>query len=100
MPDSQTVTIVRKVPGGKLVRMEVTSATVAGPIERVKITGDFFLHPEETLERLRSAIESSPLPLDADALTARLERIMAEDNAEAIGFAPGDLVSMLAEALA
>ena len=39
-----------KVPGGKLIKVTVSSKN--NIIEEIKITGDFFLHPEESIEEL------------------------------------------------
>ncbi len=49
-----------KVREGKLVKVEVEYDEV---IRKIKITGDFFLHPEEILEK----IEKSTLGLKKDA---------------------------------
>jgi lipoate-protein ligase A len=43
-----------KVEGGKLVKAQVEKGD--GWILRVKITGDFFIHPEEFLEELEEAL--------------------------------------------
>lgn len=80
--------------------MEITHTEPPGRIIQAKITGDFFLHPEETLELLTEVIQAATLPLDPVALQAQLETVLAENNAQAIGFQPADLVSMLEEALA
>lgn len=50
----------KKVVGGKLVRVEVEFSSQPGEsdckITRVKITGDFFLHPEERLGQLEESL--------------------------------------------
>lgn len=89
--------ITRKIPGGKLVRL---SLTFSGRIESVKITGDFFLYPEDTLEALTTAIRNASLPLNSDDLTAQLNQILAETDSQFIGVNVSDLVSMLQEILA
>ena len=43
-----------KVAGGKLVRVQLVKKE--GRIEKLKITGDFFLHPEELIEDLEKAL--------------------------------------------
>jgi len=43
----------RKVPGGKLIRIKVVFSDI---IESVQITGDFFLHPEDSLLKIEEAI--------------------------------------------
>jgi len=43
-------TIIRKVPGGKMFKVEMQIENEK--IIRIQITGDFFIHPEEGLELL------------------------------------------------
>lgn len=89
-------TALYKVPGGKLIRVDVTCSD---RIEQVRITGDFFLHPEETLEALETALTGVPLPLDRAALAARLAAILAEQEATLFGATPEDLVAALTAAI-
>jgi lipoate-protein ligase A len=44
-----------KVPGGKLIK--VSASIRNGLIEEIKITGDFFLHPEESIEALEEKLK-------------------------------------------
>ena len=48
-------TASRKIPGGKMVKVSVEYGYV---LENVKITGDFFLHPEESIEDIERAVLS------------------------------------------
>ena len=89
-------TIERKIPGGKLVRLDVT---FSNRIENLKITGDFFLHPEEMLDVLVNACIGLPIPFDAETLKKNLNLAMQNMNAEFIGVAIEDLISMLEEAV-
>jgi lipoate-protein ligase A len=92
----KTATLTRKIPGGKLVRLDLT---YSDHIESAKITGDFFLHPEDTLETLVTVIQGTALPINPTALTAKLEQVLADNNAQLIGASPADLVAILQEAL-
>ena len=89
-------TIERKIPGGKLVRLEVT---FSHRIEHVKITGDFFLHPEEMLDILVNACIGLPIPFDADMLRKNLDLAMQSQDAQFVGVSIDDLISMLEEAV-
>lgn len=89
-------TALYKVPGGKLIRVDVACSD---RIEQVRITGDFFLHPEETLEALEAALTGVPLPPDRAALTARLAAILTEQEATLFGATPEDLVAALTAAI-
>ena len=68
-------------------------------VEGIKITGDFFLHPEETLERIESCLIGAALPLDRAALTGCIDACLQDDQAELIGVSPADIVDTLAEAV-
>lgn len=50
---------VYKIPGGKLVKIELEEK--AGKIRKVKITGDFFMHPEEIIGELEKNLVHCPL---------------------------------------
>ena len=93
----KTGAATRKIPGGKMVRVEVA---YDAQIESVKITGDFFLHPEETLELIQQTIIGSVLPLQKNELVERIDKLLLEQNAEFIGANVADLIDILAEALA
>jgi lipoate-protein ligase A len=86
----------QKIPGGKLIRIDVQFSE---RIERIKITGDFFLDPEETLDRIEETLTGVPLPLDRPALSQRITDLLVEMHAELIGAAPEDIIATLAEAI-
>jgi lipoate---protein ligase len=92
----KTGTATRKIPGGKMVRVEVTYDT---KIETVKITGDFFLHPEETLELIQQTLTGCHLPIRKNELIDDIENLLVEQKAEFIGASVIDLINILAEAL-
>jgi lipoate---protein ligase len=101
---SQTATIVRKIPGGKMVRVDVRFSDT---LEYVRITGDFFLFPEDVIDQLEAALVGTRLPLDFPALpgghrddvVSKIEAILQANQAELYGVSPQDIVSMLEEAL-
>ena len=45
---------VYKIPEGKLVKIELE--TVDNEIKKIKITGDFFLYPEEIISKLEESL--------------------------------------------
>jgi len=92
----KTGTASRKIPGGKMMRVEVA---YDAQIETVKITGDFFLHPEETMELIQQTIIGCHLPINKDELINNLENLMLKQKAEFIGASVIDLINILAEAL-
>lgn len=92
----KTGTATYKVPGGKLLRIDLT---YENSIDAVKLTGDFFLHPEEALETITSALCALALPLDADEAIQQVEAALAAQNAQLIGATARDIVHTLGEAL-
>jgi lipoate-protein ligase A len=78
-----------KVPDGKLIKVKLWVSS--GKISDIKILGDFFLHPEETLQKLEDSLvgliaeETSIERTIAKALTsATLIGATAADIAKAI----------------
>ncbi len=86
----------QKVKEGKLVKVEVEYDRI---IRRIKITGDFFLHPEDVLDR----IEESMIGLEKDAsietIASIIQRIAQAHDAQMIGIGPESLASVIREAL-
>ncbi|MEM0437885.1 MAG: hypothetical protein QXU54_01145 [Candidatus Micrarchaeia archaeon] len=84
--------VERKVSGGKLVRIsaEFNGDTLAS----LRITGDFFIHPEEHL----LTIESSLVGTHISSLRERIEKACAQRGAQCIGFSAQDIYEMLVEA--
>jgi lipoate-protein ligase A len=80
-----------KVPGGKLVVADLEVAD--GLLKAPRISGDFFLEPDEALEAVNTALDGLPAALEAHDIAARVERglprgtVMLGVSAEAIGIA-------------
>jgi lipoate-protein ligase A len=70
-----------KVPGGKLVRvdLEITDAKIS----KIKISGDFFLHPEEDIAIIEKAALN--MPLNEIELTNKINRRLTERKIESVG---------------
>ncbi|MFH1073216.1 MAG: hypothetical protein V1743_07350 [Nanoarchaeota archaeon] len=89
-------TATRKVEGGKLVRIDVSFGK---SIQEVRITGDFFLHPEDTILELERTLSHAALPLQKELLEKDIQETIAKHHAVLIGLSAADLVSVLEEAL-
>jgi lipoate---protein ligase len=52
-----------KVPGGKLLRIDadIKGGKEGDIIQSIRITGDFFMHPEDALERIEKALSRVPI---------------------------------------
>lgn len=81
-----------KVPGGKLLRAEIEFDEI---IRSVQITGDFFLHPEESLLEIEHAITGSSVRETESELMEKIEAIVREKQIEILGFTPQDLAKFL-----
>jgi lipoate-protein ligase A len=80
-----------KVPGGKLVVADVDLHD--DRLQNVRVSGDFFLEPDDALERIDAALEGLPAGLEARDLAARIDAelpagtFMFGFSAEAVGIA-------------
>jgi lipoate-protein ligase A len=89
----KTNSITRKF--GKLLRLDVT---YTDRIEALKITGDFFLHPEEILDEIVSELTGVAVPIQKDVLLRKTRYILNSNEAEMIGISMEDIINTLDEA--
>ena len=87
--------VEEKVPGGKLLCIKVD--TQKDSILSVKISGDFFVHPEESITKLESCFTGLKLPLDESALRQKLQN--STSGVLLIGFEIEDLIRLLKKAI-
>lgn len=87
---------IKKISGGKLIRVDVVYSQ---KIERVKITGDFFLHPEELITFIEESLAGAEIPLSEELLVKRVDAVLQDNHATIIGFSPADLISVLMDAV-
>ncbi len=85
---------IKKVEGGKLLKVAVEFDPEA--IVSVKITGDFFLHPEDTLPFIEASLAGSPLA--AAEIESRVQRIVADKGALMVGITPAAIAEAVLEA--
>lgn len=86
-----------KAPGGKLLRVRLTVTEHVTPplITSLRLTGDFFMHPEEAILDLEERLAG--VPLEAYALSERLQAFL-ETGVEIIGASVEDIVHVLLSA--
>jgi lipoate---protein ligase len=77
--------------GGKLVRIRLKEEN--GIIRSVKITGDFFLVPEDSLPKLEKMLED--VPIREQELRLLVDRFFRGTEAQALGMGPDDLVKAI-----
>ncbi len=88
---------VEKIPGGKLLSLD--ARVEEGVIVNVKITGDFFLHPEERVEALERACENVRADFDWVVLQRKLDDAVRDNGITLFGISTQDIVRVLAKAL-
>jgi len=84
-----------KVYGGKLIRVSLT--VEAGVIVDLKITGDFFMHPEESIVGLEAHLRG--LTVDAASLSEHIEDYLKRNRVEMLGASSKDFATAILRAL-
>ena len=82
---------VFKVQGGKLLKISLEHS--GGWIENVRIAGDFFLHPEESVGLVEKGLQGAAL--DESSLKGKIEAIVKKNSLKLFGFAPADLAAAI-----
>ena len=80
-----------KVKGGKMIRISLSDSH--GKIGEIKITGDFFLHPEELIEELEEMLVGKPL--NAQDLARYIRSLMQDRDATLLGASPEDFAKCI-----
>jgi hypothetical protein len=83
-----------KVHGGKLVKCQL-KVDDEGELLKVNFFGDFFLHPEEEIERLEAALTVVSLK----ELPHWTEELFGEDGFELVGVGPKDFRAVVEAAI-
>jgi lipoate-protein ligase A len=74
---------VYKVPNGKLLKISLDYDKNTNKINNVRITGDFFAYPEESIELIEEELIN--LKLDKIKLFNKIQSFIDEYNIELIG---------------
>jgi len=82
-----------KVPGGKLVVIDFD--LVGGTLANARVTGDFFLFPDDAIHVINAALNGAA-PGD---VAARVRAALPPD-CELLGFGPDDVAEAVRRALA
>lgn len=81
--------IVHKVPRGKMLRIEADITDSV--IKNIKITGDFFIHPEETITEIEDFLKDKKV----QDIEKDLSNFLNKKNIRIIGFNLQDLQEAL-----
>lgn len=83
-----------KVPNGKLLKIFLEEHD--GKIAAIKITGDFFAHPEEIIEKLEMCLIGTPV--ESAALTKRMHDFFAREPSMLFGLDEASIVTTILSA--
>lgn len=86
----------QKVREGKLVKVEIECGE---SISKIKITGDFFLHPEDVLEEIERSMLGLRKDADTEDIASRIRSTAEAHGAQMIGIGAESLASVIKEAL-
>jgi lipoate-protein ligase A len=81
---------VLKVEKGKLIK---TFLDYNGKINEIKITGDFFVHPEEGIEMLEKELVGKEL--DRNVLLEKIDNFFRKNEIKLFGIDPESLVTAI-----
>ena len=81
---------IYKVPDGKLLKINITYDKKNKSIDRIKIMGDFFAYPEESIDIIEKKLQKTTI--SKSCLTKRIDQIINENNIQFIGL---DLESLV-----
>jgi len=85
-----------KVPGGKLVVVDLEVAD--GRLTDFRLSGDFFLEPDEALHAIDAAVDGLPADADAKVYTAAVTAALPPD-ASLLGFSPESVATAIRRAV-
>ena len=84
-----------KIPGGKMLAIEAELSD--GKIVRLRITGDFFLHPEDAILKLEDALSGISAGSSEDEIARLAEKSL--EGASLVGASAQDIARILRKAI-
>ena len=85
-----------KIAGGKLVRVEVE---FSDKIDFIQITGDFFMHPETSIEDIEDILLDTSITASENEIKEKIDVILTEDNVTLYGVTSADIARVTRAAL-
>ncbi|MFH0972140.1 MAG: hypothetical protein V1835_06260 [Candidatus Micrarchaeota archaeon] len=89
--------IAAKVEGGKLLRMELELTPER--VKSIKITGDFFIHPEDSLVVIEKALAMTLPDAEMNVIANNLKDIVADQGIQMVGVSAEALSATFKEAV-
>jgi len=85
-----------KIAGGKLVRVEVD---FSDKVDFIKITGDFFMHPETVIDDIEKSLLSMSASSNENEIKDRIDRVLNQNNVTLYGVTSADIARVAKTAL-
>ncbi len=85
--------ITHKIPQGKLVRISLDFDTTI--LQCIKICGDFFIHPEETIEEMEHVLYHLPVEAGEARIKQLLDGAVHQKDAQLIGVDTESLAKLI-----
>jgi lipoate-protein ligase A len=86
----------QKLKEGKIIKVLIEFDNV---ITKVKISGDFFLHPEEVLDDIEKSMLDLKRDVSFETLVLKIHNIIKRYDAQMIGISPESLALVIREIL-
>ncbi len=86
----------QKVKEGKVLKVELDCDEL---IRNVRITGDFFMHPEDILEEIEKSIIGLERNADLEIIISNIQRTLSSRDVQMIGISPESIAWLVKEAL-
>ena len=87
---------MEKVPGGKLLRIKTVYDK---NIKNVQITGDFFAHPEDCINKIEELLTNLELEFDHEDTIKLLTNFVKDNKYELLGINPEAVVRVFKQTL-
>ncbi|CAJ37887.1 hypothetical protein [Methanocella arvoryzae] len=84
----------KKVPGGKLVRLAID---MSGQTARIRLSGDFFVHPEEGIFEIEELLAGLPVDEPADRVKDVIDNHIMARKLELIGIDSETIAQLFTE---
>ena len=87
---------MEKIAGGKLL---IVKTDHDEKINKISIQGDFFAHPEESIDRIQEELKGLQVGFEDSLVNEKLQKLIDDNDYQLIGFDAEDLIRVLKRAI-
>ncbi len=91
--------VTAKIEGGKLLRIELELTESGEKVKAIKLTGDFFIHPEDSLQIIEKALVSTSPAIETATLSTNLQQLTSDQGIQMLGITNEAIAKTFAEAV-